>query len=586
MQSRAKGRIRRVAAVVGICTLGAISAPSASSADWPQFHRDAARSGFNPVDNELNHDNVDELALKWRTSFGGVSVTTPVVAAGAVYVGSSDGSFYALDAQTGAVRWRGAAGESIGHSAAVVGDRVYVGSLSGTAYAFPTNCSTPCEPLWMTPTNGRITSAPAVSDGVVYVGAARGTDGELWALDAATGAVLWSAPLSSSPTGVAVADGIVYTAYGSLVAFPTACATPCQYLWLGQNAEAPPAVGGGFVLSDARFVNTAFRAFAATSACSIPCPAAWTGATNAGTTRVAAVTSSTAYLTDGAGVVSAFPLACSSFCIPLWTAAVGALSEPVVANGILYVGTSDGVKTLDALSGAEISTIINGLSTLGPAIVGGTLFVSGVSVAEGRIEAYALNPVDTGAPVLTVPDDITVVAPDAVGTFVSFDVSATDNVDPSPVVVCEPPSTSFFAVGSTTVICTATDASGNSDTASFVVTVLPAWSFAIHVQTKATVDPRTGVVTLVGTITCNRSGALTLYGMLEQVVARRAIVRGWFFTSVNCEAPATPWTAYVQGESGRFAPGGASVTIDGWGCEFTCHSAQTTADLRLVASRG
>ena len=49
--------------------------------------------------------------------------------------------------------------------------------------------------------------------------------------------------------------------------------------------------------------------------------------------------------------------------------------------------------------------------------------------------------------------------------------TATDNEDPAPVVACAPPSGANFGVGTTEVACTATDASGNSTSATFTVTV-------------------------------------------------------------------------------------------------------------------
>lgn len=59
------------------------------------------------------------------------------------------------------------------------------------------------------------------------------------------------------------------------------------------------------------------------------------------------------------------------------------------------------------------------------------------------------------------------------GALVSFTVTATDLVDPAPTVVCAPPSGSFFPWGTTMVLCTATDASGNQVACTFPVTVWP-----------------------------------------------------------------------------------------------------------------
>ena len=57
------------------------------------------------------------------------------------------------------------------------------------------------------------------------------------------------------------------------------------------------------------------------------------------------------------------------------------------------------------------------------------------------------------------------------GEIVTFSVTATDDRDPSPVVVCVPPSGSLFPRGTTIVHCTATDAAGNQSSGQFPVTV-------------------------------------------------------------------------------------------------------------------
>jgi hypothetical protein len=62
---------------------------------------------------------------------------------------------------------------------------------------------------------------------------------------------------------------------------------------------------------------------------------------------------------------------------------------------------------------------------------------------------------------------------DGFGEVVTFSVTATDDLDPAPVVVCVPPSGSYFSRGTTIVHCTATDASGNQSTCQFPVSVHP-----------------------------------------------------------------------------------------------------------------
>ena len=59
------------------------------------------------------------------------------------------------------------------------------------------------------------------------------------------------------------------------------------------------------------------------------------------------------------------------------------------------------------------------------------------------------------------------------GRTVSFTVTACDDRDPAPSVVCTQPSGSFFPLGTTLVTCTATDASGNQTSTAFPVVVTP-----------------------------------------------------------------------------------------------------------------
>jgi hypothetical protein len=85
-----------------------------------------------------------------------------------------------------------------------------------------------------------------------------------------------------------------------------------------------------------------------------------------------------------------------------------------------------------------------------------------------------------GAPVITVPNDITAEATSGAGRAVSFTVTATDNA----TILCSPASGSTFPLGTTTVTCSASTAGGTS-------------SDSFHV---AIVDTTAPVLTLPGTI--------------------------------------------------------------------------------------
>jgi hypothetical protein len=86
---------------------------------------------------------------------------------------------------------------------------------------------------------------------------------------------------------------------------------------------------------------------------------------------------------------------------------------------------------------------------------------------------------DTQPPSIVCAPNVTATTPtqggaSAVVTFAA--PTASDNC-PGVVSLCTPPSGSTFPIGTTTVTCTATDASGNTATCSFTVTV-----FSIFLQ--------------------------------------------------------------------------------------------------------
>ena len=110
--------------------------------------------------------------------------------------------------------------------------------------------------------------------------------------------------------------------------------------------------------------------------------------------------------------------------------------------------------------------------------------------------------IDTTPPVLHgVPSNLTVGATGPGGATVSYTApTATDDADPSPTVVCTPASGTVFALGTTTVTCSAKDASGNTSSATFTVTV------------KDTTPPAfTGVPGPITVPATGKSGAVVTY---------------------------------------------------------------------------
>ena len=91
------------------------------------------------------------------------------------------------------------------------------------------------------------------------------------------------------------------------------------------------------------------------------------------------------------------------------------------------------------------------------------------------------TPADTVPPTVLVPDDITLQTEDQNGASATFNPQAIDNIDELITPTCSPASGSVFAIGTTEVVCTATDSSGNIATNSFNVIIeytgslIPEW---------------------------------------------------------------------------------------------------------------
>ena len=158
---------------------------------------------------------------RWRTTIGEVVSardpwepysSTPQIADGVAYVGSPDGTLYALDAASGAVVWTFVTSGPISTPPAVGDGAVYVGNHDGRFYAV--DAATGVE-LWSQSLGGAIESSAAVADGVVVSGS-RATS--VVGYDAATGERLWAVSMGTSwaDSSVDIADGVAY--FGSSAA--------------------------------------------------------------------------------------------------------------------------------------------------------------------------------------------------------------------------------------------------------------------------------------------------------------------------------------------------------------------------------
>lgn len=95
--------------------------------------------------------------------------------------------------------------------------------------------------------------------------------------------------------------------------------------------------------------------------------------------------------------------------------------------------------------------------------------------------------VDTIPPVLYLPAPISTTTHDPAGLQLNYAVTASDNVDPNPLIICTPSSGSVFPIGTTNVVCTAKDAGGITVMGTFSVLVTQVMSLSASVTGSGTV---------------------------------------------------------------------------------------------------
>lgn len=167
--------------------------------------------------------------VKWKFHTGGMVIGSPIVASGVVYLGSTDGNLYAIDAESGAQRWKFNAKSRIPSTPAIAAGTVYFTSYDGNLYAVDAASG---AVKWKFQTEGErrfsakhlhgtqpaaetmpdpfdcYLSSPVLWNGAVYFGSG---DGNVYALNAASGTVKWKFKtgdvVHASP---AIADGTLF----------------------------------------------------------------------------------------------------------------------------------------------------------------------------------------------------------------------------------------------------------------------------------------------------------------------------------------------------------------------------------------
>jgi hypothetical protein len=168
--------------------------------------------------------------------------------------------------------------------------------------------------------------------------------------------------------------------------------------------------------------------------------------------------------------------------------ALGGDSRALFAGGDFTTAGGAPANSIARWDGTSWSALGGGLNTFVGALTvyddggGSALYAGGAFSLAAHGDSYLARWIlaDTTPPALTCPEDLTVECTSPNGAVVDFAASASDTCDPSPGVVSEPPSGSTFPPGTTTVLCTAIDASANFATCTFDVTVVDTTPPSLH----------------------------------------------------------------------------------------------------------
>ena len=212
-----------------------------------------------------------EVLWAYRAKPASSVFSSVAVAEGVVYAGIEGNRLYALDAGTGGVLWSVKTKGTVWTAPLVVGDSLYFASQNGFFYAMQISSrsqqwklKTKRRSLWPAVYDSGTLffaaesvlyaldaetgsqkwkiqrpaaewwGAPAFADGRLYAG---GGDGRFYAIDAATGAVVWSAPAGGDVwSAPAVADGTVYVGNRDMLVRAFDAGTG-ELRWLAQTED-------------------------------------------------------------------------------------------------------------------------------------------------------------------------------------------------------------------------------------------------------------------------------------------------------------------------------------------------------------
>jgi outer membrane protein assembly factor BamB len=354
---------------------------------WPMFHHDLAHSGYSTSTAPRTNQTL------WTYTTGAAVYSSPAVTGGIVYIDSSDGNVYALNASTGTYIWNYTTGGPMDSSPAVTDGKVCVGSSDNKTYCL--NASTGAL-IWSYTTGWYVSSSPAIADGMVYVGS---LDGKVYALNASSGAFIWSYTTGivghSSP---AVTGGIVYIGSidGNVYALNASTGT---YIWsyaTSDSVDSSPTIADGILYIGA-YDGKVYALNASTGTY------IWSYATGYLVTSSPAVVNSRVYICSNLNVYALNALTGAY----IWSFAAGGVvdSSPAVAGGMIYAGSYDKkVYALNASTGTYIWSYATGyLVTSSPAVADGKVYVGSW---DGKVYAFGPLPLSVSVSPSSVVLDV------------------------------------------------------------------------------------------------------------------------------------------------------------------------------------
>jgi quinohemoprotein ethanol dehydrogenase len=197
---------------------GARLAAASGNGDWLSVGRTYDEQRYSPL-TKVNNTNVGQLGLAWYHEFDTDrgQEATPVIVDGVIYTTTAWSKVFALDAKTGAVKWSydpkvegskafDACCDVVNRGVAIWKGRVYVGALDGRLIALDAATGAPVWSVQTTDTSKpyTITGAPRIIKDKVLIGnggAEYGVRGYITAYDAATGKQVWRFYTAPNPEG-------------------------------------------------------------------------------------------------------------------------------------------------------------------------------------------------------------------------------------------------------------------------------------------------------------------------------------------------------------------------------------------------